>query len=164
MTAMHDERVVALIRAEIGAGEAMSTVASVAGVTDVAVDRQIYYPYHWYRAAGSAPGLFGRRPVSLSCLVDACNGVVSTADSFTLDEVTVSGAVLVSARQDAGEAGLAARRYVTHALGRGLRTVANFNVDLDHRGVVYKSFWALRCGDSRVLLDGVTGRLHPLAC
>ena len=161
---MPDGRNVALIRAEIGAGEATSIVASVAGVTAAAVDRQIYYPYHWYRAAGSAPGLFGRRRVSLSCLVDACNGIVSTADSFALDDVTVSGALLVAARHEACDAAVAAQRYVTHALGRGLRTIANFNVDLDHRGVVHKPFWVLRCGESRVLLDGVTGRLHPLAC
>ncbi len=160
---MDDRRKLALIRAEIGAEEAMSTVASIAGITDVAVDRQIYYPYHWYRAAGSAPGIFGRRPVSLSCLVDACNGIVSTADPFALDQATVSGAVLIAARQEARDAALAARRYVTYALGRGLRTVANFNVDLDHCGVVHKPFWVLRGGESRVLLDGVTGRLHPLA-
>ena len=159
---MHDGRNVALIRAEIGAGEARSTVASVAGVTEVVVDRRIYYPYHWYRAAGSAPGFFGRRPVSLSCLVDACSGTVSTADPFALDEVTVCDAVLVAARREACDTALAAHRYVTHALGRGLRTMANFNVDLDHRGVVHKPFWVLRCGESRVLVDGVTGRLCPL--
>lgn len=160
---MNDGRDITLIRAEIGASEATSVVAAVAGTEDVKIDRRVYYPYHWYRAAGSAPGLFGRRPISLSCLVDACNGVAGTADSFAVDKTTVSAAALIAARQEPDDVSLAARRYVTHALGRGLRTVADFSVDLDHRGIVHKSFWVLCCGECRVLVDGVTGQLHPLA-
>ena len=69
---------------------------------------------------------------------------------------------LLEPRRDSQDAERLAARYVTHALGKGLRTISAFDIELDHRGVVYKAFWLLRCDGSAVLLDSATGELHLL--
>ena len=159
---MGSSKTVALIPERLDDYEALSVIEDIAGGARVAVDGKVFYPYHWYRASGSAPGLFGRQPIDLNCLVDACNGMAGTADRFDLETRAVERASLLQARQRSCDTGAAARRYVTHALGRSLRTIANFRIDLDHRGIVYKPFWVFGCGDRRMLVDGVNGAHCPI--
>jgi len=152
---------VAVIRGQFDEGAAQRAVAAIAGA-DAEVERRVYYPYHWYRVAGSAPSWFGRQPVSLGCLVDARSGMASTADEFEVLESTVPAADLLTPSKDSQDAERQAQRYVSHALGKGLRTISSFDLELDHCGVVYKAFWLLRCAGAGVLLDSTSGELHVL--
>ena len=61
-----------------------------------------------------------------------------------------------------GEAGKIAQRTVTHQLGKKLKMIAPFDVTLDMKGMVYRSFWIVRIGDSRIMVDSVTGSMHPV--
>ena len=159
---MTGARSVPVIREDFDAGAATRAVAETAGASDVRVERTIYYPYHWYRVAGSAPTWVGRRPFTVTCLVDARSGAASTADRFTVEPATVSAGALLLPRTEAIDATRQAERYLSHALGRRLRAIASFGLTLDHRGLVYKAYRILRCDGTGVLLDGVTGELHPL--
>ena len=40
--------------------------------------------------------------------------------------------------------------------------IAPFDVSLEATGVIYRSFWIVRIGDVRIMLDSVTGSTHPL--
>lgn len=141
-----------------GAARAVADV----GKADAYVERCLYYPYHWYRVDGSAPSWLGRRRITLGCLVDARSGVARTADDFDVEQSVVPADDLLQPSKDSVSAERQAQRYVSHALGKGLRTIASFDVELEHRGVVYKAFWVLRCGGTRVLLDSTSGELHVL--
>lgn len=141
---------------------AARAVAEVAKAT-AHVERCLYYPYHWYRVGGSTPSWLGQREIAWGCLVDARSGVARTADDFDIEQSVVPADDLLQPRKDSVTAERQAERYVSHALGRSLRTIADFDVELDHRGVVYKAFWILRCGEVRVLLDSTSGELHVLS-
>lgn len=143
----------------VAAARAVGRVAQA----EAHVERCVYYPYHWYRVAGSAPSWLGRRKVALGCLVDARSGVARTADEFDVEKSVVPVGDLMQPNKDSVTAEREAQRYVSHALGRNLRTIANFDIELDHCGVVYKAFWILRCGETRVLLDSASGELQVLS-
>ena len=55
-----------------------------------------------------------------------------------------------------------ARRFLSHNLGRGMKMIGHFNIALESRGVIYKSYWLVRCEGALVMVDGVTGSLHTL--
>ena len=150
-----------VVRAVVDAGEARAALARTGGA-GFELDRTVYYPYHWYRASGSAPRLLGRCALSVHCLVDACTGIASTADRFRCEPATVPAGAVIGAKQSRQRVVAAARRYVTHALGRGTRTLADFGVRLEHAGTVYKAFWIFGSGGLRVLVDSTTGGIHPL--
>lgn len=124
--------------------------------------RRIHYPYHWFNAEGSTPGLFGRRELALSCLVDARTGLANTADRFVVEQRTTGGTLLAPG-VDEGSAGIAARRYLGHSLRRQLRTIADFRVHLDYRGLVYKTYWLVDwAGGDGILVDSGSGAFHAL--
>ena len=153
---------VTVIRERLGDADAMRAVADVVGSAKVAIERRLYYPFHWYRVSGSAPALFARRPLTLECLVDARIGQASTADPFAVVRDTVPAGALLPPERDSQDAEREARRYASHALGRGLRTIASFELELEHRGVVHKAFWLMRCDGHGVLLDTTNGELQLL--
>lgn len=125
--------------------------------------RAVYVPYFWFRATGSAPTPFGRRPIEVDCLVNALSGEGSTCGSFPLGERALpADAVLRSTCGESAAKG-EAQRCVTHNVGRGLRTIADFRVALDARGIVYKPFWLLQDVDTPMIVDAMTGGWHPLA-
>ena len=96
------------------------------------------------------------------CLVDAVNGLGATADSFELKKESVPGDSLLAAEIEPADANAIAHRTVTHRLGRKLRTIASFDVELQPRGLVHKRFWIVRTKAARVMVDSTNGGLHPL--
>ena len=159
---MADAASVALLRAGLDAAEARQALTRIAGADDFELQQTVYYPYHWYRASGSAPRLLGRRALVVDCLVDACTGVASTADRFAPEPAAVPADAVIEAKRPARGTEPAARRYVTHALGRGARALADFGVRLEHAGVVHKALWIFAASGLRVLVDSTTGGIHPL--
>ena len=43
------------------------------------------------------------------------------------------------------------------------QTIAAFDVALRPTGKIYKRFWIIRVGDSRIMADSVTGNMHQLS-
>ena len=122
----------------------------------------VHVPYFWYRASGTAPTPYGRQPFDVDCLVDACSGEAATSDPFVVVETMHRKDTVLRPRVPRRAAQQAAQRCVTNALCRKLRTLANFRLELEARGVVHKTFWVVPTGDELVIVDSVTGGWHPL--
>lgn len=153
---------VAVICEQVSAADAIDIVAAAGDMAAVRDASCIHYPYYWYRAHGSAPGLFGRRSLALDCLVDARSGIASTADPFAIERRRPVDAVQLAPRHSADDAICTARRCLAHSLGRRLRTIADFQLNLDVRGLVYKTYWVVDCAGEDLLVDSGTGAFHPL--
>ena len=152
---------IALVRGPLDVRAAVDQFGSVAA-GEAVVTRKLCVPYYWYWATGSVPRVFGRQPFALDCLVEARTGIAATADRFEIDQAEVGNAAVLPARcSEAGAAG-SAYRCVTNNLTRRARSLSDFNVTLEPRGVVHKAFWLLTWGDRRLLVDSVTGGWHAV--
>jgi hypothetical protein len=158
---MTDEQIV-VIRGAFNATDALCVVASLTGDLEARVLRDIIYPYYCFDAACSIPTLAGRKPLSMICLVDAVNGLGATADSFELKKERVAADRIMATAIDAADAADIATRTVTHRLGRKLRTITDFDVDVTSRGLVHKRFWIVQTSEARLLVDSTTAGWHPL--
>jgi len=159
---MNDREQAIVICGAITATQALCVVASLTGDTDAQVAADVIYPYYCFDADCSVPTLAGRKQVSLVCLVDAINGLGATADSFALKKESVSADAILAAELDNAAAAEVAQRTITHRLGRRLRTITSFEVVVRPRGIVHKRFWIVQSSAARVMVDSMTGRLHPL--
>jgi len=153
---------ISLIRTGVDAGEAERIVNSIAGTDNAHSERQVFYPYGWFTVACTAPTLFGRKPLTATCLVDACNGIGATADPFLVDDIAVPAEAVLEVRMSDQRARKSAHRFLTHNLGRRLKTLGHFDVELTYHGVMHKAFWLVRCDNTLVMVDSVTGDLHKL--
>ena len=159
---MSDSTRVNVIHATLEPGDARSMLASL-DAPGYERERTIAYPYFSFRVSGFAPSLFGRRALSIDCLVDARTGEASTTDNYRTQSVNVAPDTLMAFAGCPRDALREARRYAAHALGRGLRTLADFDLRIENTGVIYKSFWVFRRNATRVLVDSTTGSMHLLA-
>ena len=153
---------IAVIREQLSALDARAVVAAASHDAAAGDVRAVYYPYHYFDATGSAPGLFGRRPLALRCLVDARSGEAFSSDPFAIENREVAPAPVLSSGFDAVAAEAAALRCLSHGVGRRLRTIAEFRLRLDYRGLVFKAYWLLNCGSDTVLVDSGNGAWHLL--
>lgn len=153
---------VVVIRGALNATDALCVVASLTEDFDAHIESEVVYPYFCFEAACSIATLAGRRQLTLLCLVDAINGVGATADEFHLGSEPVgTGRVLDSELDDAAAASIA-HKTVSHRLGRKLRTITTFDIELTARGMVHKRFWIVRSSNARIMVDSTNGSLHPL--
>ena len=150
------------------AAEVNAAVASPSEEWSVRAHRTVYYPYLWSRLRYATRTLLGTSGVQLSCLVDLRTGVPSTTDPFDLTRIETETGAVMAPRLDEGAALRIARRYGAHAApGRRTALMAPSVTVLDQR-LVYKPFWIVdgtdRGGSAfRILVDGISGRVHPLA-
>jgi hypothetical protein len=159
---MADAQALVTIRGAFNATDALCVVASLTADFEARVERDVLYPYYCFDAGCSIPTLAGRKPLSMLCLVDAVNGLGATADSFQLKNERVPAGRIMTTALDGDQAEDIALRTVTHSLSRKLRTIAEFDVDLHSRGLVYKRFWIVQTSDARLLVDSTTANWHPL--
>jgi len=151
------------MRASLTADDAVAAVARLIEDPDCRAERQLFYPYYHFAVTGRLRWLFGVRHMHIDCLVDARTGRAASADSLMLDHLQIDSRDRVSALKDGVEAESSARRYASHALGRSLRVLGNFNLALSRAALVHRPFWVVGAGAVSVLVDAVTGELHPLA-
>ena len=90
------------------------------------------------------------------------NGLGATTDSFRTEGFLAHDEVRLNSKITVGDAQGVAQRTVTHRLGRQLKMIAPFDVQLETMGVVYKRFWIIRIGNRRIMTDSVTGNMYPL--
>jgi len=152
-----------LLRALLDERAAVTRVGALLDAADVQIERRVYYPYYHFAVQGELRWLFRRKRLRFDCLVDARTGHASSADPLDVERVATLSEGGLAVQQTPGEAARRARRYAQHAMGRGLRLMSNFNTRLEACGVVYRPFWILGSGSMRILLDAVTGELHPLS-
>lgn len=159
---MAERRQVIVIRGAISETDAVGVVASLSGDVDATVEMEMIYPYYRFDANCAVPTMAGCKDLSMFCLVDAVNGLGATADSFELEKESVTSEQLLGDEVDPDDAAAIAVRTVSHRLGRKLRTIRSFNVEVQPRGLVYKRFWIVKTIDVRVMVDSTNGGLHPL--
>ena len=159
---MPDKAQAVVIRGALNATDALCVVASLTGDFEARVEKEVIYPYYCFDADCSIPTLAGRKALTMICLVDAVNGLGATADNFEQKNENLGAQTLLAAEIEPDAAGEIAHRTVTHRLGRKLRTIATFDVQLKARGIVHKRFWIVRTSDARVMVDSTSGGLHPL--
>jgi hypothetical protein len=107
--------------------------------------------------------LFGKKAMTVNCLVDGISGMGATADSFSIEPETVLADALLQIDVSAQEAEVSARRIISHQLSRKLRMIASFQVDVEPQSIVYKGFWIIRSQDTLLMVDSSSGCIHPLS-
>ena len=75
----------------------------------------------------------GCKGMSMFCLVAAVNGLGATADSFALEKESVTSEQLLGDEVDPDDAAAIAVRTVSPRIGRKLRTLRSFNVEVQPR-------------------------------
>ena len=126
------------------------------------IEGRVYYPYFRFVVRGALRWLFGRRVVRVDCLIDARTGRAATADDVSVETVSSDAASRLPVRQDPGAGRRQAERYTRHALGRAFRILAGFRLQADEGELVHRPYWVVRASGTRLLVDGVTGELHPM--
>lgn len=150
------------MRASLTADHATKLVARLTGEPEVSIEQQIYYPFFHFAASARLRWLFGERRMCLDCLVDARTGRAASADALTIERIEAEPKACVAAVKDGQVAEKNARRYASHALGRSFRVLGNFNLELAPAVLVHRPYWVVRAADHSVLVDAVTGDVHPL--
>lgn len=124
--------------------------------------REVHYPYYWYRLRATAGTLLGESTIDLSCLVDGRTGLLATSDLLTVCRRIVPQDDVLGSIVGEPEAEEAVRRYLPHVLLTGRRWLHHRNVDLRNGLLVHKPFWVMGGAAETILVDGVTGLVHPL--
>jgi hypothetical protein len=158
---MNKGKMLTLIRGEIDANAALRNLEGMTAHIPV-VERSVLYPYSRFTATCEVPTMIGRKSMTMNCLVDDINGHAATADDFATDTIDSLNETCLQAAISDDDAKRAARRTVAHRLGKRLRVIAPFNVQLESAGKVYRRFWIIRIGGQRIMTDSVTGGMHPL--
>jgi hypothetical protein len=149
-----------------GQVDSTAVLRNIEGMTDELADSiegSVLYPYFGFSARCTVPTMIGKRTMTVDCLVDGINGHGATADSFATEQTNASDEVLLQSRITDEDAQRTARRTLMHRLGRQLKMIASFDVQLESAGTIYKRFWIIRVGNDRVIADSVTGHVHPLS-
>ena len=94
--------------------------------------------------------------------MDAQSGEAATSDPLSLIEQPNLHDSVLPQRVSSSAAQKAAQRCVSNALWRKLRTLADFRLEFEDRGLVHKAFWIVASGAESVLVDSVTGGWYPL--
>lgn len=154
---------ISVIRQQVDAASALRRIDALAGAGTASIERKMYYPYYRFTANCAVPTLFGRKPMTVNCLVDGMSGLGATAGDFSIEATTVSADALLQLAVSAQEANRAAHRTVSHQLSRKLRMIASFRVDIEAQNIVYKGFWIIRSQDTLIMVDSSSGCIHPLS-
>lgn len=154
------------IRTAIGREEASAILESAAPVS-AGVERRLFYPFHWFLLRCSTRTLLGRSAVRVSCLVDGRTGLCATTDPFELVELRISGNDVLDTKLPELDGRRVAERYVAYIVRGRRKALVRPELELLDGALVYKPFWVVCCTEGgatpfHVLVDGVTGRFHPL--
>ena len=160
---MADEKMLTVIREQVDASAALQGIHAARGDVAGIVEQKMLYPYYRFKAGCKISTMLGKQDVAVDCLVDGINGLGATADPVISDQLNVTDENLLGPEISNSEAVKVAHRTVTHQLGKKLKMIAPFDVTLEAKGMIYRSFWIVRIGDRRIMVDSVTGGMHPLS-
>ena len=125
-------------------------------------ERNVFYPYHRFLADCTVATILGKKSLSVSCLVDGVNALGATTDPFDVKQTKVVAAEIMATKVTKDEAHRAAFGILRHQISRHLKMMAAFDIRLTKQEVVYKEFWILRSRNALIMVDSVTGGIHPL--
>jgi hypothetical protein len=159
---MADRKFLPVMRAQVDEAAARYKFDEVSGGSATRIECKLYYPYYRFNANCQIPTLFGKKAMAVTCLVDGLNGIAATADPISVDHFELPPDAPLQVTVAIKGAERAARRILVHQLGRRLRMIAPFEVDLEPLGIVYKVFWIAHSNNFKFMIDSMTGLVHPL--
>ena len=159
---MAEEKTLTVIRGQIDSTAALQNVAGMTADIPVVSEGSVLYPYMGFTARCTIPTIIGRQSISVNCLVDGVNGLGATAHPFSTERIFAGDLVRLQAKITSDDARRTAQRTIAHRLGKQLKMIAPFNIQLKSTGVIYKRFWIIGIGDGRIMTDSVTGNMHAL--
>jgi hypothetical protein len=160
---MAEQKRLAVMRERVDGSSALQSIHVLRGDVAGVVEQKLVYPYFRFKASCKIPTMIGKQHVTVDCLVDGINGLGATADPFITDQLLATDENHLKPDISRDEAVKIAQRTVTHQLGKKLKMIAPFDVTLEAQGMIYRSFWIVRIGDSRIMVDSVTGGIQPLS-
>jgi hypothetical protein len=157
------KRTLCCIRGPIGERDATRIARPAAGWSSPLTARRLHYPYYWFTFRSTASTILGPSRMRVACLVDGRTGLFATSDPFDIVTRSVPREDVLDHALGEAEADAVARRGVPHAIQARRRSLVAEHRELLDCRLVYKPFWVVTGETARVLVDGVTGAVFPLA-
>ncbi len=160
---------IAVIAGDLGKEGVERLVQSTVPEQTVRAERRLYYPYFWLQLRYAAHTFLGKSAVRLSCFVDSRTRIGATTDPFELERIDANERDIITARVDESEAHRIAERYTGYVLRNRRRAFVAPTIEVLSCQMVHKPFWIVTTRSLaqqpslRVLVDGITGGLHPLS-
>jgi hypothetical protein len=160
---MVKQKTLTVIREQFDSAAALRRIEDLTQDVSASIEQKLYYPYYGFSANCTVRTMIGRKSLSIDCLVDGINGLGATADPFVTEEIAVADEMRLLSRISHDEAVRTAQRNLTHQLSKKLKMIAPFDVTLESNGTVYRGFWIVALSNGRIMIDSVTGGIHPLS-
>ena len=104
-----------------------------------------------------APFLLARKQLKIDCLIDGLNGQAATSDMFLLKNIEAHSNDVLNKKVNRELAYKSGKRYVINSLSRKFKSISNFNVTMDFKSTVYKSFWVIEYENISLIVDSING-------
>ena len=116
-----------------------------------------FYPYFHFQVNYQAPFLFARKQLKIDCLIDGLNGQAATSDILLLKNIEAYSDDILNKKVNREHAQVSGKRYVTNSLSRKFKSISNFNVIMNFKSTVYKSFWVIEYENISLIVDSING-------
>lgn len=158
---------ISVVRPSVTREQAAAIVQARCDDFSAAVDRQVYYPFHWFRFDGLARVLLWRRRLGAWCMVDLINAQAATCDRFECEDVAVEEEDVLPPTIDADRARALADTCIHHAATHRMRSLAMPRFDLQEDKPVHVPFWIVACTHPRhdpfrAIVNAATGTYQIL--
>ena len=146
-----------LINKNISSEDAINIAKSNNMFGDVFNIGESFYPYFHFHVNYQAPFLFARKQLKIDCLIDGLNGQAATSDMFLLKDIEAYSDDVLNKKVNRERAYKSGKRYVINSLSRKFKSISNFNVTMNFKSTVYKSFWVIEYEDISLIVDSING-------
>jgi hypothetical protein len=146
-----------LINKNISSEDAIKIAKSNNMFGDVFNIGESFYPYFHFHVNYQAPFLFARKQLKIDCLIDGLNGQAATSDMFLLKDIEAYSDDILNKKVNRERAYKSGKRYVINSLSRKFKSISNFNVTMNFKSTVYKSFWVIEYENISLIVDSING-------
>lgn len=146
-----------LINKNISSEDAINIAKSNNMFGDVFNIGESFYPYFHFHVNYQAPFLFARKQLKIDCLIDGLNGQAATSDMFLLKDIEAYSDDILNKKVNRERAYKSGKRYVINSLSRKFKSISNFNVTMNFKSTVYKSFWVIEYENISLIVDSING-------
>ena len=146
-----------LINKNISSEDAINIAKSNNMFGDVFNIGESFYPYFHFHVNYQAPFLFARKQLKIDCLIDGLNGQAATSDMFLLKDIEAYSDDVLNKKVNRERAYKSGKRYVINSLSRKFKSISNFNVTMNFKSTVYKSFWVIEYENISLIVDSING-------
>jgi hypothetical protein len=154
---MNNKENLKLINKNISLESAINMAKSNKMYGDVFNIEESFYPYFHFRVNYQTPFLLARKQLKIDCLIDGLNGHAATSDKFSLKNIEANSNDILNKKVNREHAYKSGKRYVINSLSRKFKSISNFNVTMNFKSTVYKSFWVIEYENISLIVDTING-------